>query len=98
VGVVGTTTHWTGPLFQALIAAFRCGDTRRAQALNAALIDSFQFVNSDDSVYPMSIKAMLDTLGLPVGHCRLPLPPAAAAVKDRARAVWAELQARSLVA
>ena len=29
VGVVGTTTHWTGPQFQQMIAAFDAGDVAR---------------------------------------------------------------------
>ncbi len=91
VGVVGTTTHWTGPQFQEMIAAFRRGDVDRARAVNARLIDSFGFVNSDTCVYPMSIKAMLRTLGQDVGECRLPLPPAPPGVEQQAREVWARL-------
>lgn len=91
VGVVGTTTHWTGPQFQEMIAAFRRGDVDGARAVNARLIDSFGFVNSDTCVYPMSIKAMLRTLGQDVGECRLPLPPAPPGVEQQAREVWARL-------
>lgn len=93
VGIVGTTTHWTAPLFQAMFAAFAAGDTARARAINARLLDSFEFVNSETSVYPMSIKALLRTQGLSVGECRLPLPPAPAAMQDLAREVLARLQA-----
>lgn len=91
VGVVGTTTHWTGPQFQRMIAAFRGGDVDGARAIQARLIESFRFVNSDDSVFPMSIKAMLRTLGMPVGDCRLPLPLAPAGMEERAREVWERL-------
>jgi 4-hydroxy-tetrahydrodipicolinate synthase len=91
VGLVGTTTHWTGPLMQALFAAFARGDVQGARALNARLLPSFEFVNSDSSVYPMSIKAMLRSLGLRVGECRLPLPPAPAQMEQRAREVWSAL-------
>lgn len=91
VGMVGTTTHWTGPQFQALFAAFARGDVGEARAINARLLDSFRFVNTEDSVYPMSIKAMLRTLGQPVGECRLPLPPAPPCVEQAAREVWARL-------
>lgn len=93
VGVVGTTTHWTGPEFQQMIAAFQAGDVDGARAIQARLIDSFRFVNSDESVYPMSIKAMLRTLGMPMGECRAPLPPAPAEMEERARAVWKRLKA-----
>ncbi|RYX90465.1 MAG: 4-hydroxy-tetrahydrodipicolinate synthase [Comamonadaceae bacterium] len=85
VGVVGTTTHWTGTQTQEMIAAFHGGDVRRACGINASLLASYRFVNSDESVYPMSIKAMLHTLGQPAGECRLPLPPTPHATHDAAK-------------
>ncbi len=91
VGVVGTTTHWTGPQFAAMVAAFQDGRVQEARAINARLLESFAFVNSDASVFPMSIKAMLRTLGQDVGDCRLPLLPAPAEVRSRARDVWDRL-------
>jgi len=91
VGVVGTTTHWTGPQFQALIAAFQSGDVALAREINARLIDSFTFINSEASVFPMSIKAMLRTLGQEAGECRLPLPPTPPEVEQAAREVRARL-------
>lgn len=91
VGVVGTSTHWTGPQFQQMIAAFQCGDVARAQAVNASLLDSFEFINSETCVFSMSIKAMLATLGQDVGHCRLPLPPPPQETAQRAREVWKRL-------
>jgi 4-hydroxy-tetrahydrodipicolinate synthase len=93
VGLVGTTTHWTSPLFAQMIAAFQGGDVARARATNARLLDSYGYVNSDASVFPMSIKAMLRTLGQEAGECRLPLPPTPAHVHEAAREVWARLQA-----
>jgi len=91
VGVVGTSTHWTGPQFQQMIAAFQSGDVAKARAINAGLLDSFDFTNSETSVFSMSIKAMLRTLGQEVGECRLPLPPAPPEVEQRARRAWAGL-------
>jgi 4-hydroxy-tetrahydrodipicolinate synthase len=91
VGVVGTSTHWTGPQFQEMIAAFQRGDVNLARAINARLLDSFTFINSDTSVFPMSIKAMLRTLGQEAGECRLPLPPTPPGVERAAREVWARL-------
>ncbi len=91
VGVVGTSTHWTAPLFQQMIAAFHRGEVATAREINARLLPSFRFINSDESVFSMSIKAMLRTLGQDVGECRLPLPPAPAGTEERARAVWQEL-------
>jgi 4-hydroxy-tetrahydrodipicolinate synthase len=91
VGVVGTSTHWTGPWFQQMIQAFRAGDADRAREIQARLIESFRFANTDESVFSMSVKAMLRTLGLPVGECRLPLPPTPPGVEERAREVWGRL-------
>jgi len=91
VGVVGTTTHWTAPFFRKMFDAFQGGRVDEARAINARLIDSFRFVNSDTSVFPMSIKAMLRTLGQDVGECRLPLPPTPPEVAAQARAVWSRL-------
>ncbi len=92
VGVVGTSTHWTGPLFQQMVAAMARGDLAAARAVQARLLPSFTFSNSDDCVFSMAIKAMLRTLGHAVGECRLPLPPAPADTEQRAREVWQQLQ------
>ncbi len=88
VGVVGTSTHWTGPLFQQMVAAVAQGDLVSARAVQARLLPSFAFINSDECVFSMSIKAMLRVLGQPVGGCRLPLPAAPPGTELRARAVW----------
>lgn len=93
VGVVGTSTHWTGALFQQMVAAVARGDLPAARAIQARLLPSFAYINSDDCVFSMAIKAMLRTLGHGVGECRLPLPPAPAGTEDAARAVWQQLQA-----
>jgi 4-hydroxy-tetrahydrodipicolinate synthase len=42
-------------------------------------------------VFSQSVKAMMRTLGLRVGECRLPLGPAPAGTEDRAREVYARL-------
>jgi 4-hydroxy-tetrahydrodipicolinate synthase len=91
VGLVGTTTHWTASWFRRMVDAFVAGDIAAARAVHARLLPSLRYVNSDESVYAMSVKAMLRTLGQPVGPCRLPLPPAPAAVEARAREVWGAL-------
>ena len=85
VGVVGTSTHWTSPQFAQMTAAFHEGRVQEARAINARLLESFAFINNDESVFPMSIKAMLRSLGQEVGDCRLPL------VRARAREVWDRL-------
>jgi 4-hydroxy-tetrahydrodipicolinate synthase len=91
VGVVGTTTHWTAPWFVRTLDAFEAGDIAQARRLHAQLLPSFRFVNDDDCVYAMSVKAMLDVLGQPVGDCRLPLPPAPVGKREQAREVWRRL-------
>lgn len=98
VGVVGTSTHWTGPEFARMIAAFEQGDTALARRVNAGLQESFAFSNTDASVFSMSVKAMLRVQGLPVGQCRLPLPPTGAAEEEQARLVWERLQLRRAAA
>lgn len=91
VGVVGTSTHWAGPLFQQMLQAFERGDVAAARELNARLQPSFGFINSDESVFSMSIKAMLRTLGQEVGECRLPLPPTPPEKEHQARQIWRQL-------
>ncbi|MBK6004773.1 4-hydroxy-tetrahydrodipicolinate synthase [Ramlibacter ginsenosidimutans] len=91
VGVVGTTTHWTGPLFGSMISAVMRGDLVEARAINARLQPSFAYVNNEECVYPMAIKALLPLLGIEAGGCRLPLPRAPANTADRAYAVCAGL-------
>ncbi|OWY40638.1 4-hydroxy-tetrahydrodipicolinate synthase [Xenophilus sp. AP218F] len=93
VGVVGTSTHWTGREFAAMIAAFEQGEVQRARAINAALQESFAFANSEAVVFSMAVKAMLRSQGLAVGQCRLPLPATGADEESRAQAVWQRLQA-----
>jgi 4-hydroxy-tetrahydrodipicolinate synthase len=92
VGVVGTSTHWTGPETGEMIAAFEKGDVVHAREINARLIESYLFENTDECVFSQSIKAMMRTLGLPVGECRLPLGPAPAGTEERAREVYANLR------
>lgn len=91
VGVVSTTSHWTAPLFASMVAAMRRGDLAQARAINAKLQSSFEYVNNDECVYPMAIKALLPLLGVQAGGCRLPLPAAPEGTRERALAVCREL-------
>lgn len=90
-GLVGTTTHWTAPWFGRLIDAAERGDFAGARAIHARLLPSFRYVDGDDCVFAMAVKAMLAATGHPVGNCRLPLPPAPPGTHERARAVWQAL-------
>jgi 4-hydroxy-tetrahydrodipicolinate synthase len=91
VGIVGTSTHWTSMHIQDMFAALERGDLQAAMRINARLVESFEFSNTDESVFSMSIKAMLRAMGQEVGDCRLPLPPAAPEVVKRAWMVWDRL-------
>ncbi len=93
VGVVGVCTHWcAGPMGE-MIAAHGKGDVVRAREINATLIESYDFENTEASNFSMTAKAMMRTLGVPVGECRLPLPPTPPGIEDRARDVYARLHA-----
>jgi 4-hydroxy-tetrahydrodipicolinate synthase len=93
VGVVGVATHWCAPETGEMIRAVEKGDLPRAREINARLHESFAFMNSDTCVFSQAAKAMMRTLGLRVGECRLPLGPAPAGTEDRAREVYANLHA-----
>jgi 4-hydroxy-tetrahydrodipicolinate synthase len=91
VGVVSVEAHWAGPVVADMIASFSKGDVEQARALNARLIESHRFQSSDDAPNPQPAKAMMRSLGLPAGQCRLPLGPSPAGLDDRAREVHSHL-------
>jgi 4-hydroxy-tetrahydrodipicolinate synthase len=93
IGVVGVATHWAAPEFGEMIAAFDKGDVVRAREINAQLLESYSYENSETCVFSQAAKAMMRTLDVPVGDCRLPLGPAPAGTEDRARQVYARLHA-----
>lgn len=92
VGVVGVATHWAAPEFGEMIAAFDKGDVVQARRINAQLVESYAYENSDTCVFSQAAKVMMRTLGLAVGECRLPLGRAPAGTDDRAREVYARLR------
>jgi 4-hydroxy-tetrahydrodipicolinate synthase len=91
VGVVGVSSHWTGALQGEMFAAFAAGDVARARAINARLLASFRYMNSDTCVFSQSVKVAMGVLGVPVGECRLPIGPAPEGTDGAARTVLAEL-------
>ena len=91
VGVVGVSSHWTGRLQQEMFAAFANGDVAAARALNARLLPSFTYMNSESSVFSQSVKVAMGLLGVPVGSCRLPLGPAPHGKDQEARTVLTDL-------
>ena len=91
VGVVGVATHWVGLEMAEMIAAAAKGDLPHAREINGRLLESFLFETSDAAPNPIPAKAMMRTLGVPVGECRLPMGPAPAGLEERAREVYAHL-------
>jgi 4-hydroxy-tetrahydrodipicolinate synthase len=92
-GVIGVATHWCAAEHKEMITAFKKGDVERAKQLNARLVESFDFETGDANPNPIPSKAMLRTLGMPAGQCRLPMGDAPAGLEDRARVVMANLLA-----
>jgi len=92
VGVISVAGHWAGEQISEMVAAFFKGDFDLARRINARLIDSWTFQTGDLTPNPVPTKAMMRTLGLPAGECRLPLGAAPDGLEDRARAVWRALQ------
>ncbi|HEX3622383.1 MAG TPA: 4-hydroxy-tetrahydrodipicolinate synthase [Acidimicrobiales bacterium] len=91
VGAVGVATHWVGLETAELIAAAGKGDLASAREINSRLLDSYGFESSDAAPNPVPAKAMMRTLGLPVGQCRLPMGDAPEGLEDRAREIYAAL-------
>jgi 4-hydroxy-tetrahydrodipicolinate synthase len=91
VGVVGVSSHWTGRQQQEMFAAFAKGDVATAREINARLLPSFQFMNSDTCVFSQAVKVAMGELGVSVGECRLPLGPAPAGTDLLARTVLQDL-------
>ncbi len=91
VGVVGVCTHWAAPDHVQLLDAWGAGDIASVQAHNRRLLESYEFEGNDDAPNPVQPKVMMETLGHPVGACRLPMGPAPAGTADAARGVYERL-------
>ncbi|MGO4956530.1 4-hydroxy-tetrahydrodipicolinate synthase [Luteococcus sp. Sow4_B9] len=74
VGVVGTSTHFTGRRTRQMIDAFVAGRMDEALALHQALLPVYTGVFATQGV--MLVKAGLAHQGFPVGGLRAPLPEA----------------------
>jgi 4-hydroxy-tetrahydrodipicolinate synthase len=92
VGVISVESHWAGEEVAEMIAAFTKGDVDHARQVNARLVPSHRFQSSDAAPNPQPAKAMLRTLGLPAGECRLPLGPSPEGLEDAAREVFSHLR------
>jgi 4-hydroxy-tetrahydrodipicolinate synthase len=91
VGAVGVATHWCAPDHVEMFDCWDRGDTAGARSVNARLLESFTFETSDDTPNPIPTKAMLRSLGMAVGECRLPLGPAPTDLEQIARDIYERL-------
>jgi 4-hydroxy-tetrahydrodipicolinate synthase len=92
VGTISVESHWAGDEVAEMMAAFVKGDVDHAREVNARLVPSHRFQSSDATPNPIPTKAMLRTLGLPAGQCRLPLGPAPEGLEEAARQVFSQLR------
>ncbi len=92
-GVISVAGHWAGEEIALMVGAFFKGDVDTARRTNLRLLESWVFQTGDVAPNPIPTKAMLRTLGLPAGQCRLPLGPAPDGLEEQARLVWRRLQA-----
>jgi 4-hydroxy-tetrahydrodipicolinate synthase len=91
VGVVGVATHWTGARQRSMFDAFAKGDVAEARRINAGLLPSYRYMNSDTCVFSQAVKVAMGVLGVPVGECRLPLGPAPEGTAGAASALLSDL-------
>jgi 4-hydroxy-tetrahydrodipicolinate synthase len=76
VGVVGTSTHFTGPGTVDMITAYERGDVATARALHRRLLPLYTGIFRSQGV--VLVKAGLTAQGLPAGPVRSPLVDATA--------------------
>ncbi len=94
-GVIGVATAWSAAEHKEMITSFKKGDVERARSVNARLLNSYAYETGDANPNPQPAKAMLRTLGHPVGYCRPPMDGEPDDLEDRARKVYADLKAGS---
>ncbi len=86
-GIVSVAAHWAGTLLAEMIGAHRAGSVDRATLINQQLAESYRFESTDEFPNPLPAKAACRALGIAVGQCRLPNPPAPASLDELAKAV-----------
>lgn len=91
VGVVSVCAHWAGREMGEMVAAALKGDIETARAVNARLIESYDFESTPMFPNPMPAKAACRVLGLGVGQCRLPMGEAPPELDGEARRVLTRL-------
>ena len=93
VGVISVAAHWSAPEHVAMMNSWDSVDSAEARLINALLLESFDYETGDAAPNPVPTKAMLRTLGLPVGEPRLPMGPTPEGLEDMARDVYSRLKA-----
>jgi 4-hydroxy-tetrahydrodipicolinate synthase len=83
VGVVGTSTHFTGAQTAEMIEAYERGDTAGALALHRRLLPLYTGIFRSPGT--ILVKAGLSAAGLPAGPVRSPLPDATEAETNQLR-------------
>lgn len=91
VGVISVCAHWAGREMGEMVAAALKGDIETARAINARLIESYEFESTPTFPNPMPAKAACRVQGLRVGQCRLPMGEAPPELDGEARRVLTRL-------
>jgi 4-hydroxy-tetrahydrodipicolinate synthase len=91
VGVISVAGHWCAREMGEMIAAFNKGDVEHARAVNARLLDSWDYQTGDLTPNPLPAKAMLRAIGKPAGQCRPPMGDAPDGLEARMLEVWRRL-------
>lgn len=93
VGVISVCSHWAGREMHDMVTAATKGDLETARALNARLVESYDFEATEEFPNPLPAKAACRALGLAVGECRPPLFEAPPELEGEARRVMIRLGA-----
>ena len=76
-----------------MMDAWESGNANEARRIHARLLESFDYETGYAAPNPVPTKAMMRTLGLPVGEPRLPMGPTPDGLEDKAREVYSRLKA-----
>lgn len=90
-GVISVASHWAGAEIAAMFEVFFAGDVAAARTINQRLLPSYEFESTLAAPNPVPTKAMMRTLGLPAGECRLPMGPTPDGLEVRAKEIWHQL-------
>jgi len=91
VGVISVAGHWCAREMGEMIAAFNKGDVEHARAINARLVESWDFESGDLNPNPIPTKALLRAIGQPAGQCRPPMGATPDGLEARGLEVWRNL-------